>query len=152
MHPDAARRGRVLATLVAAGAHTYLATLGAIHMLNYTVDTTFEVLALAASSEAWTWIHGACAVLLVGAVAYGPEKHLHARWRQLRWRCFFPVGSIACSVSFAMLTTWAFFSMVWGLTTVRPVSLAGPGLAFVVAFGEQLLANAWMRGTHCKGR
>jgi hypothetical protein len=51
-----------------------------------------------------------------------------------------------------MMFTWAFFNLLWGLSTVRPVSLAGPGLALVAAAGEQLLARRWARGTYDKGR
>jgi hypothetical protein len=146
--PTAAHhRGRVLATLGAAGAHLYLSVIAFAGLLNYTVPTKYAVLEQIAAQDAWAWIHLGCAALLVGSLAK-PLHHIEIR----SWRSELPLAALACNVGFAMLTTWALFNMLWGLSTARPVSLAGPGMAFVVALGEQLLANAWTRGTHTKVR
>ena len=40
---------------------------------------------------------------------------------------------------------WAFFTLLWGVTAISPVSLASPGLAAFAALGTQILAHAWMR-------
>jgi len=146
--PTAAHHhSRVVATYWAAGAHVALGLLAAFHLLNYTVPTKYEVLQQIASQGYWIWIHFACAALLVGSLRIH-TSHVHIR----SWTSELPASAIACNIGFAMMTTWALFNLLWGLTSQRPVSLAGPALAFVVASGEQLLANAWTRGTHTRGR
>lgn len=146
--PTAAHhRGRQLATLGAAGAHTYLGVIGLLDLLNYTVPTPYAVLEQIASEKYWAWIHIGCAVILVCSLG-----HPYHRPRIKKWRSDLPFASVACGIGFTMMFVWALFNLLWGLSTVRPVSLAGPGLAFIVAFGEQLLANAWVRGTHDKER
>lgn len=132
----------------AIAAHGYLATLGWLGLLNFTVNTKYPPIAVVANSDLWAWIHTIAALVLVGGLVHRPY------WKPA-WRGHvseIPLAAIACSVGFSAMATWAFFNMLWGVTTTRPVSLAGPGLAFVVAAGEQLLANAWTRGTHDKGR
>lgn len=142
--PTAAHhRARVVATVGAGAAHAALSFLGAVDLLNYTVPTRYELIDQVAAQPLWTWIHAIIAILL-WLTLFRP----YARWRGDGTR----VMSIACSVAFAAMSTWAFFNLMWGLSTVRPVSLAGPVMAFVVAAGEYLLANAWTRGTHDKGR
>jgi hypothetical protein len=136
-------RARVAGTLGAAGAHSYLATIGSLGLLNYTVPTEYSLIDEVAAEPYWAWIHAVVALALVGSL-----------WRPT-WKPLggdLPVTAIACSLGFAMMFSWAFFNLLWGLSTVRPVSLAGPGLALIVAAGEQLLANAWTRGIHNKGR
>jgi len=146
--PTAAHhRGRVLATLGAAGAHLYLAVIAFAGLLNYTVPTKYEVLQQIAAQDAWAWIMLVCALLLVGSLA-APKHHVQIG----AWHSALPLAALACNIGFAMLTTWALFNMLWGMSTARPVSLAGPGMAFIVALGEQLLANAWTRGSHTKVR
>ena len=144
-------RSRVVTTLVIAAAHLYLATLAHFDLLNFTQPTVFRVLTQAASTDAWMWIHASVGLLLVAVLLIGPESYPELRWLGRRWTSALPLGSLACSVGFAAMTTWAFFYALWGLTAIRPVTLAGPGLAIVVALGEQLLANAWSRGsTHSR--
>jgi hypothetical protein len=136
-------RTRVVGTLLAAGAHAYLSLIGAMDLLNYTVPTRYVIVDQVASEHYWVWIHAIVAILLV-AVLRRPMLR--------RTPESLPVASIACNIAFAMMFTWAFFNLLWGLSTVRPVSLAGPGLALVAAAGEQLLARRWARGTYDKGR
>jgi hypothetical protein len=146
--PTAAHhRGRVIATVGAAGAHAYLAVLAAVDLLNYTVPTKYAVLTRIAGEDYWAWVHALCALLLVGVLA-APFRRIVVRTH----RSEAPLVVIALNLSASFLATWGFFNMLWGLSAERPVSLAGPGLAMVVAAGEHLLANAWMRGTHNKGR
>lgn len=140
-------RGRVLATVVVAGAHGYLATIGFFGLLNYTVPTQYQVLQEVAAEEYWVWIHFICTLLLIGSL-FAPK----VRPQLGSWRSVLPLAALSCNIAFALMFSWALFNLLWGLSTHRPVSLAGPGLAFVVALGEQLLANAWTRGTHNKGR
>lgn len=140
--PTAAHhRARVAGTLGAAGAHTFLATIGALDLLNYTVPTKYELVDQVAAEGHWALAHAIIAVVLVVSLRWG-------EWR--RTPHSMPVPAIACSAAFAIMFTWAFFNLLWGLSAVRPVSLAGPGLAFIVAAGEHLLATAWNRGTYNK--
>lgn len=137
-------RALLLGTAGVSLAHGYLSVLGFLGLLNYTVPTKYEALDEAAGDQIWAWVHLACAVLLVVSLV-GDRRGWTARNG-------YPFTALACNIGFAMMFTWAFFNLLWGLTAQRPVSLAGPGLAFVVAAGEQLLANGWMRGSHDKGR
>lgn len=147
MPTPAHHRGRVLATTGVAVAHGYLSLIAFNGLLNYTVPTYYSVLEQIASETYWAWIHLVCALLLLGSLR-SPLYRLRIR----SWSSDLPLAALACSLGFAMLTTWALFNLLWGLSTIRPVSLAGPGLALVVAFGEQLLANAWTRGTYTRDR
>lgn len=146
--PTAAHhRSRVVTMSLVAGAHGYLAAIGFTGLLNYTVPTQYEFLEEVAAEAYWSWVHLACAAVLLAALlapTYRP--------RIGPWTSELPLAALACSVGFALLTSWALFNLLWGLSAVRPVSLAGPGLALVVALGEQLLAHAWTRGTYDKGR
>lgn len=143
MHPSHAHhQSRVFATLGAAMAHGYLATIGSAGYLNFTVPSEYPLLHLMASSHVWTWIHAGVTVVLLSS--------LHKPYKP----CWLGTNraAAACSVGFATMFIWAFFNMLWGLSTISPVSLAGPGLAFAVAAGEQLLAHAWNRGAPTKDR
>lgn len=136
-------RLRILGTLGAIAAHVYLAAIGTVSLLNYTVPSRYQILGEVASDDLWTWIHAGCATLLTLALFF---PHLRVPPRGNR----FP--AVACSVGFAFMLTWAFFNLIWGVSAISPVSLAGPGLAIVVAAGEQMLAYAWNRGALTKDR
>lgn len=135
--------GRVLATAGAAGAHGYLSVIGAFDLLNFTIPTRYALLEMIASEGYWAWIHAGVAVLLLGSLL-APTAHLRIRC----WYSALPLASLACSIGFTMMFSWFLFSMLWGLSTERPVSLAAPGLAFIVAAAEQLLSLGWARGTY----
>lgn len=147
MPTRAHHRTRVFSTAAAAGAHGYLATIGALGLLNYTVPTPYAVLEEIAAESYWFWIHAVCSILLLASLR---APYAHPRIRN--WYAEVPYAVIACQIGFTMMFCWALFNLLWGLSVERPVSLAGPGLAFIVAAGEQILANAWMRGSHDKGR
>lgn len=147
MPTDNHHRGRVFATLCVAGAHGYLSLLGFTRLLNYTVPTEYAVLEQVAAQDTWAWVHAGVALLMVVALA-----RPHVKPKIGNHVSYLTAIALACNVGFAFMFSWAFFNLLWGLTVDRPVSLAGPGLAFAVALGEQLLANAWTRGTHDKGR
>jgi hypothetical protein len=142
--PTAAHhRARVVGTLGAATAHGTLAYLGTQDLLNYTVPTRYSLIDQVASEHAWAWIHLTAAVLMLLSLRWGEWK---------RNENALPLPAIACSIGFALMFTWGFFNLLWGLSAIRPVSLAGPVLALIVAAGEHLLASAWNRGSHAKGR
>lgn len=147
MHVADHHRSRVITTVVVAGAHAYLAMIGFTGLLNYTITTKYEFLEQITRQQYWSWIHLACAAMLLASLL-APKHYPHIG----PWRSELPLVALACSAGFALLTSWALFNLLWGLSAVRPVSLAGPGMALVVALGEQLLANAWTRGSHDKGR
>lgn len=136
-------RLRLFGTLGAIVAHTYLAAIGTVSLLNYTVPSRYSILAEVASDDLWTWLHAICAVVLLVGL-HNPTRRIPYFGNRLI--------AVACSLGFAFMLTWAFFNLVWGLTAVSPVSLAGPGLAIVVAAGEQMLAYAWNRGALTKDR
>lgn len=141
MPTRAHHRSRVAATVGAATAHAYLSLIGVHGYLDYTVATRYTLLEEVAGQHVWAWIHGAVTVILL-LTLFDPYRRVRET----------PVIFIACSMAFAAMLIWAFFNMLWGLSTVRPVSLAGPGLALVVAAGEQLLAHAWNRGASTRDR
>lgn len=140
-------RARVVSTVGAAAIHAYLAILGWVGLLDYTVPTQYEVLQQIAAQDYWSWIMIGCSVFLLVSLR-APYKHVTFR----RHTSELPLAAVACNTGFTMLFVWAFFNLVWGLSAQRPVSLAGPGLAFAVSFGELVLATAWTRGSHDKGR
>jgi hypothetical protein len=143
MPSQAHHRSRVIGTAGAALAHIYLAVLGTIGYLNYTVPTRYEFLYIVADQWAWSWIHGAIAMFLLASLL-APYRRVPVLETTL--------AQIACSCAFAVMLTWAFFNALWGLSTIRPVSLAAPGLAIIVAVGEQVLAHAWNRGATTRDR
>ena len=111
---------------VMAGAHLSLAFLAYVDLLEFTIPTEYKFISLAANSDLWFWLHLLCG-LFVAAAIYFPRLY-----RQ------------AMSASAGFLFGWAFFNMVWGLSTVgaRDVSLAGPVLGFALAGGAYIMAIA----------
>lgn len=129
--------------MVVAVAHLYLAALGAVGNLNYTVPSRYTLLQEVANDHLWAWLHALAAVVLLSSLRH-PYRHLQGFDS--------PRATIASSFGFSIMAIWAFFNMLWGVSSIRPVSLAGPGLAFIVAIGEQLLAHAWSRGALIRDR
>jgi hypothetical protein len=140
-------RARVSATVGAAVIHTYLAVIGWLGLLDYTVPTQYEVLAQIAAQDYWSWIMMGCAIFLLLSLL-DPQRHVRIGTHKAE----LPLAAVAANVGFTMMFVWAFFNLTWGLSADRPVSLAGPGLAFAVAFGELILASAWTRGTYDRSR
>ena len=140
MPTPAHRRARIFGTVGAAVAHGALAILAQLELLEYTVPTRYPLIDEVASDWVWAWIHALIALGLLVSLKYQdrPRRDVDSA----------PWPAVACSVAFAAMVTWAFFNLLWGLSAVRPVSLAGPVLAFVVGAGEHLLAAAWNRGSH----
>jgi hypothetical protein len=135
MPTRAHHRSRVVATACVAAAHAYLASIGSVGYLNFTVRSDYPLLHELASSTLWTWLHAIAAVAILASLT-SPYRHC---WVGT------PRATVACSFGFAIMLVWSVFNFLWGFSTIRPVSLAGPGLALAVAAGEQLLAHAWNR-------
>lgn len=135
-HHDTRTQIRIGATAVLGVVHLALAVLAAFRRLSYTVDPTYEILALVASNHSWLWIHGICAIFLFAS---------------LRYRSW---GKEACAVSFGVMGAWSFFNFVWGMVPERPVSLAGPVLGFGIMMLAHGLVKAWVLAeqTHTGGK
>lgn len=144
MPTPAHQRARLIGTVGAAVAHGALAILAGLDLLDYTVPTRYPLIDLVAGDHVWIWIHSLVAILLLVS--------LHWRHRPRAAVDHMPWPAVACSIAFAAMVTWAFFNLLWGLSALRPVSLAGPVLAFIVGAGEHLLATAWNRGSHIRSQ
>lgn len=136
-------RARVGGTVGAAVAHGGLSALGMFNLLDYTVPTRYVLIAEVGGDHRWVWIHGLIAIALMLSL-------IRPYWRP--WKHSPRITSLVGSLAFGAMAGWSFFALLWGMSSIRPVSLAGPLLGFVVAAGEHLLANAWTRGTHNKDR
>ena len=124
IHMDDAHKSlaRHLGMGVVASAHVLLAVLGITNKLEFTQRSTFPVLETAASTELWVPIH-----LVIGiGLIFATLKH---KWE----RC-------ALSASAGFMGTWSVFNLLWGLSTIREVSLAGPTLGLCVAASAYVLS------------
>lgn len=115
---------RLLTTTIAAG-HLLLLGLYATDRLSYTVDSRYVFLQHVAENPIWLLVHGTAAAWLLSSIVL--------RRHQIQ----------ACAYSAGVMGTWAMLGLVWGLTTVRPVSLIGPAMALVVTAFAYLLSQAW---------
>ncbi len=122
-------------TMALAFVHVWFAGLAFAELLSFTQPSEYELIHLAADSVLWGWIFGLIGLTLIGVLFAGPEKH--------------PVAmSRTCSTAAAFLGTWSFFTLMWGLTTPVPVSLAVFGPAVFSVVGAQVLAVAWNHQEH----
>jgi len=121
---------RLSGTAALAFVHVWLAGLAFFDLLSFTQPSEYAIIELAADSRAWGWLFASAATILIVVLIRGPERHMLA-------------ASRACSVSAAMLGTWSFFTLLWGLTTEYPVSLAVFGPAVFSVVGAQILAVSW---------
>ena len=121
---------RLTGTATLAFVHVWFAGLAFADLLSFTQPSRFNAIQLAADSRAWGWLFASAGVILIIVLARGAEKHALA-------------ASRACSASAAMLGTWSFFTLLWGLTTDYPVSLEVFGPAVFSVVGAQILAISW---------
>lgn len=103
----------------------YLGIVGIFGRLNYTVPTTVDMLRSIVNSNLWTAGFLVVAGFVWAAIATNRLQHQ------------------AMQLAFAVIAPWGVFNLLWGLSSERPVSLAAPGLALVVAVIAQALALAW---------
>lgn len=134
---QAQKRRKLLLTGTAALAfvHVWFTALAFLDRLSYTQPSRYAILELAASSALWGWIFAVVGVTLIAYLVRHPNQHATALSR-------------GCSTSAAFLGTWAFFTLMWGLTTPVPVSLAVFGPAVFSVVGAQVLAVAWNHKEH----
>lgn len=121
---------RIAGTAALAFVHVWFTGLAFAGLLSFTQPSRFEVIHLAADSDLWGWIFAITGLFLIGSLVAGPTRHNVAMSR-------------SCSISAAFIGTWAFFTLLWGLTTDVPVSLAVFGPAVFSVVGAQVLAVSW---------
>lgn len=130
MQAPTRHRLKLAGTLALVFVHAWFAALAFFDRLSFTQPSRYELIELVASSDVWGWIFAGIGTVLLVLLAFDPWKH--------------HIGvSRACSLSAAFLGTWAFFTLLWGLTTEFPVSLAVFGPAVFSVVGAQVLAVSW---------
>jgi len=117
---------RLVATGAMGFACAYLSVAHYFGRLNYTVPTTEPLLGAIVLSTIWP-------TAFLGVGTFVGVAMLARRWHRQ-----------AMQTVFAVMAPWGLFNLAWGLTSERPVSLAGPGLAIVVAIVAQALALTWV--------
>lgn len=105
--------------------HVSLFTLAVTHRLEFSTPTEYKFLQLAALNEAWLIIHAVCASAIVVSLMLD-KMHVQS-----------------LSMSAGCMGAWGFISLLGGLTTVRPVSLAGPVLALVLSSVAYSVVMSW---------
>lgn len=123
-------RLRLAGTVALAFVHVWFAALAFFGRLSFTKPSEYQLLHYAADSALWGWLFAATGVALIACLVADPFKHNVATSR-------------ACSTSAAFIGTWAFFTLLWGLTATEPVSLAVFGPAVFSVVGAQVLAVSW---------
>lgn len=127
-------RSRVYLSLVVAGSHFALMLLGLTDRLAFTLPTRYELLTITLENPMWFILHSICFVSIIGALKMDR-------------------GVIqALGAATGVMGAWAFLSLLWGLTTPTPVSLAGPVLGGAVATLSYLLTISWARSPHVHER
>lgn len=128
-----ARRRRKLmlsGTIALVFVHVWFSALAFLDRLSYTQPSQFRIIERAADSGWWGWIFAAIGLTMIFFLMHHTRPHNIALSR-------------TCSTSAAFLGVWAFFTLLWGLTTDYPVSLAVFGPAVFAVVGSQVLASAW---------
>jgi hypothetical protein len=121
------RRNRAYLTLIVAASQFLLMALGVANRLSFSVPTRYPLLQQTLNSPVWTIFHGLCFVAIVVALKRGK-------------------GIVtALGAATGVLSAWAFLSLLWGLSTPTPVSLAGPILGGAIATLSYLLTISWAR-------
>lgn len=108
----------------------WFAYLAFVDLLSFTQPSRYAVIELAADSGLWGWLFGVAGISMLVTLVAGPVRHNVAMSR-------------VCSVTAAFIGAWAFFTLLWGLTTDFPVSLAVFGPAVFSVVGAQVLAVSW---------
>ena len=120
-----AHKGRVYLTLVVAASHFALMVLGVVDRLTFYTPSRNSILLQTLDNPLWAILHGLCALAIVFALR-------HRRY-------IVPALGSATGV----MGAWSFLSLLWGLTTLIPISLAAPVLGFGIAALAYLLTTAW---------
>lgn len=121
---------RLAGTWALAFVPVWFSALAFLDLLSFTQPSEYEVIERAADSSLWGWVFGLAGLAMVAGLLHKPERHHRAISR-------------LCSFIAASLGAWAFFTLLWGLTTSFPVSLAVFGPAVFSVVGAQVLAVSW---------
>lgn len=123
---DAARAHarRLCAACIALG-HVGIVALGLTHRLAFGDPSGYRFLAVIGDNPTWILVHAACAIVLMTSIARD-KGHV-----------------TALSFSSGWMGVWGFLTLLGGLTSPSPVSLAGPVLAIVLAATAYSGAMAW---------
>lgn len=108
----------------------WFAGLAFFDLLSFTQASRYAVIEQVADSNLWGWIFACIGGTLISGMIAGPWRHNVAMSR-------------ASSAAAAFLGVWAFSTLLWGLTTDYPVSLAVFGPAVFSVVGAQVLAVSW---------
>lgn len=121
------RQSRIYLTMVVATSHFFLMLLGVFGRLSYSVPSRYVFLLQTLTNPLWVILHGVCFLALI--IALYKNK-----------------GQVtALGAATGVMGSWAFLDLLWGLTTLTPVSLPGPILAGAIATLSYLLTNSWAR-------
>lgn len=112
---------------MAALAHLSLAALGVFNRLEFTQNSVFAIIELAASMEIWVPVHFLCGASIMYVL----------------WWNRYELQALSASAGF--MFTWSLFNLLWGFTTNYPVSLAGPALAMSFAGLSYVLAVTYTK-------
>lgn len=130
MQASARHTVRLISTWALLFVLVWFTALALFDRLSFTQPSEYEILHLAADSNLWGWLFCVTGLVLLVVLVGHPTHHRIAMSR-------------VCSVAAAFLGTWAFFTLLWGLTAVAPVSLAVFGPAVFAVVGAQVLAVSW---------
>lgn len=124
---ERSQRIRVYLALVIVLSHSMLVVLAVFERLRFTQQSKYDILSTALNSELWAVLHllSACGVVLALYLQRGQVTALGA--------------------ATGVMSAWAFLSLLWGLSTPTPVSLAGPALGGGIATMSYLLTISWAR-------
>lgn len=121
-------RARRRVTALVGLAHAALLILDCFGRLNFTVDSRYDLLEASAKQPAWLLLHAAVAAVL---------------WYSV-WRKHWYIHALGISVG--VMGSWSVLTLLWGVSTVRPVSLVGPVFGLIVTAIAYVLAGAWAVG------
>ena len=121
---------RLVGTTALALVLAWFAILAFLGRLSFTQPSRYAMIELVADSTLWGWVFGLGFLHMMYFLLTSPSRHA--------------VGlSRTCSAAAAIIGTWTFFTLLWGMTTTVPVSLAVFGPAVFSVVGAQVLATAW---------
>lgn len=118
---------RRLSVMLVAIAELGLVIVGLAGRLSYTRPPQYQFLELVAGNDLWIPLHLFAFLMLATALL------LHHQY--LTW--------VSLNVATACLGGWSFFTLLWGLWPVGPVSLAAPMLGMPFAVLAHLMSRSY---------
>lgn len=121
------RQNRIYLSYVVASSHFLLTVLGLFDRLEFTVPTRYLLLGQTLDSRLWTLFHALCFIAIFLTI----------------WLKRGEVSALGAATG--VMGAWSFLSLLWGLSTPTPVSLAGPILGTGIAILSYMLTLSWAR-------